>query len=219
MEQPLYNQTGESVGTVELSEKIFGAVFNADLVHQVVTSLAANLRQNIAHTKDRSEVRGGGRKPWRQKGTGRARHASIRSPIWKGGGVAFGPRKERNFSAKINKNMGKAALSMVLSSKVKDNELFVLDSLTLSAPKTKEMVALIKNFFAKALLVARTKTPSALIVLPAGAPEIVRSTNNIPRVEVLRAGDLNARVVLQKNCVLMLKDSVPVIEGRFGKKK
>jgi len=129
MPELVYNQQGEKVGQVDLPAELFGVPLNRDLVHQVVVTQMANSRQVLAHTKDRSEVRGGGAKPWRQKGTGRARHGSIRSPIWVGGGVAFGPTKERVFAKKINKKMKRQALFMVLSSKVKDKEIVLLDKI------------------------------------------------------------------------------------------
>src|SRR3989344_1515557 len=177
MKTELYNQSGELMGNVELPDKIFGVAMNEDLVRQVLEAQSANSRRVIAHTKDRSEVRGGGKKPWKQKGTGRARHASIRSPIWKGGGVTFGPTKERNFKKKINKKMARKALFMALSSKVKDKQLFVLDNIILENPKTKEMAVILKNF--SSLMGLPTgqvgNKPKTLLVLPSMEDKIKRS--------------------------------------------
>src|SRR3989338_5905457 len=128
MKYPVYNQEGKEEGTTVLPKEIFDVKMNADLVHQVFISHTANQRQNSAHTKNRGEVRGGGRKPWRQKGTGRARHGSIRSPIWKGGGVSGGPRNEKNWEKEIPKKMRRSALFMVLSEKAKNNLVLVLDT-------------------------------------------------------------------------------------------
>ena len=133
---PLWNQKGEKIGEVTLPKEVFGQKMNDNLVHQAAMTEEANRRIPIAHTKDRSEVSGGGVKPWRQKGTGRARAGSIRSPIWKGGGTTFGPRKERVFGKKMNRKMRNKALTMILSSKVDDKELKVLDKLSLKEPKT-----------------------------------------------------------------------------------
>ena len=138
MEAKIYNQSGKETGKIKLSEKVFGLTWNADLVHQVVTSMLGNKRTPIAHTKDRSEVSGTGKKPWRQKGTGRARHGSRRSPIWRTGGVAHGPRNEKDYSRKINKKMRTKALFIVLSRKFKDGEIIFVDSLEFTAPKTVE---------------------------------------------------------------------------------
>ena len=138
METQIYNQKGEAVEKMELPEEIFGLNWNADLVHQVVVSMTSNQRDNIAHTKNRGDVRGGGKKPWRQKGTGRARHGSNRSPIWRGGGVTFGPTNEKNWSKKINKKMKVKALFTVLSQKLRDGEILFVDEFKFDAPKTKE---------------------------------------------------------------------------------
>src|SRR5258706_11147552 len=138
MEFPLYNQEAQQVGTIELADGIFGLPLNQDLLYQVVTSQVSNQRQVLAHAKGRSEVRGGGKKPWQQKGTGRARHGSIRSPIWRGGGVTHGPSNERDFSKKINKKMARKALLTVLSAKARDNEIILMDEIAFSQPKTKE---------------------------------------------------------------------------------
>lgn len=140
-----YNQKGENVGEMQLSEKIFGAKINEALVHQAAVTQMANERQVLAHTKTRGEVRGGGKKPWRQKGTGRARAGSSRSPIWIGGGVTFGPTKDRNFSLKINKKMKQGALFMVLSDKLKNNNLVVVDKLEIDGFKTKIFNEILKN--------------------------------------------------------------------------
>ncbi len=121
LEATIYNQKGASAGSITLPKSVFGAKWSADLVHQVVVAMQANQRSGTAHTKDRSEVRGGGKKPWAQKGTGRARHGSSRSPIWVGGGVTFGPRTEKDYSQKINKKMANKALGVLLSKKMKDN--------------------------------------------------------------------------------------------------
>ena len=145
MKIDVYNQEGKVVGNATLPKDIFDVKENSDLVHQVAVSQMANRRQVSAHTKDRSKVRGGGKKPWRQKGTGRARVGSIRSPLWRGGGTVFGPSKERVFKKKINIKMRRKALFMALSSKAKDNLLVVIDSLILDKPKTKLMSGVLKS--------------------------------------------------------------------------
>ncbi len=142
----LYNQSAEEIGTTELPDAVFGLKWNPDLVHQVVTSYAANRRAGTAHAKTRGEVRGGGKKPWRQKGTGRARHGSIRSPIWKGGGVTHGPRKEKDYSKKINKKMARKALLTVFSAKARDGEIAVMDTMAFPEGKTKHAAAVFGLF-------------------------------------------------------------------------
>src|SRR5882724_8931234 len=137
MESIIYNVQGKETGKITLPESIFGLPWNADLVHQVVVAMQANARQNVAHTKDRGEVRGGGKKPWQQKGTGRARHGSSRSPIWKGGGVTHGPRNDKIYARKINRAARQKALLVVLSRKYRDGELTFVDSLSFDTPKAK----------------------------------------------------------------------------------
>ncbi len=129
METSIYSLEGKETGKVKLPEEIFGLTWNGDLVHQVITSMKTNARTNLAHTKDRSDVRGGGKKPWAQKGTGRARHGSSRSPIWRGGGVTHGPRNEKNYDRKVNKKMRTKALNTILSQKLRDGEIIFIDSL------------------------------------------------------------------------------------------
>ncbi len=180
---------------------------NPDLVHQVTVVQVANRRHNIAHTKNRAEVRGGGKKPWRQKGTGRARHGSIRSPLWKGGGVTFGPRNERIFAQKINKKMRRKALFMVLSAKVKDEELILLDELRLTQPKTKLMANVLK-----ALPVGKS---SCIVALPNMDEKLIRASRNITNVQPVQVKDLNALDVLSRRYILMPKESVRVLQKIF----
>ncbi len=146
MKTNIYNIEGKESGSIELPADIFDLELNNDLIHQVVVSMMSNQRAVIAHTKGRSEVSGGGKKPWKQKGTGRARHGSIRSPIWRGGGITFGPTKERNFSKKINKKAKIKALLQILSQKMRDGEILFVDQISLAEPKTKEAKNILTNF-------------------------------------------------------------------------
>ena len=139
MKTDIYNHTGKVTGSIDLPENVFGLQWNADLVHQVVVGMQSNARANTAHTKDRSEVRGGGRKPWRQKGTGQARHGSKRSPIWRGGGITFGPRAERNYDKKINKKMRSKALLVALSQKLKDGKIIFTEGFDKTSGKTADL--------------------------------------------------------------------------------
>jgi len=191
-----------------LPKEIFGLEINPDLVYQVATVLMAKRRQVIAHAKDRSEVRGGGKKPWRQKGTGRARHGSSRSPIWKGGGVTFGPSKKRVFYRDINKKMKTKAAFMVLSAKAKDNLLVVLEDLSLEKPKTKLMVEVLKKLPVKG---------SILIILPGLKRELVRAARNIPKVETMEARNINALDLLSFKYLIMPKESIKTIKETFLK--
>lgn len=137
METKVYNKEGKEVSTITLPQEVFGLPWNGDLVHQVIVSMKTAARSPLAHTKDRGEVRGGGKKPWKQKGTGRARHGSTRSPIWRGGGITFGPRNEKNYDRKVNKKMKIKALNTILSQKMRDGEVIFVESLALAEPKTK----------------------------------------------------------------------------------
>lgn len=216
MDLPLYNREGTKTGSLNVSDTVFALPENRDLVYQVATSQQSNRRQTIAHTKDRSEVRGGGRKPWRQKGTGRARHGSNRSPIWTGGGVTFGPTNERNFSKGINKASARKALSTVLSARVAQNRLVVVDSLEMKSGKTKDAVPVL-SAIAKELpeyLSRRDKHSRMLIVLPGTEDDmpIRRATGNLPYADTMRAADLNALDVLSYPYLVMTKDAVAVVE-------
>jgi len=211
----LYNQKGKKTGKLDLPEAIFNLEPNMDLIHQVYVAQQANSRIAIAHTKTRGEVRGGGKKPWKQKGTGRARHGSTRSPIWKGGGVTFGPRKDRNFSKAVNKKQKQKALFMVLSSKVKDNEIFAVESLSFGDIKTKEADKFLdlvsKDIFKK------EKRAKTLILLPKKDQEILLSFRNIPFVKVANADSINIGDLLNYKYLLVLKDAVSVIEKTYTK--
>ena len=145
MDAKVYNNKGEETSTIKLPEAVFNTKLNTDLIHQVVVAMEGNARTPVAHTKDRSEVRGGGRKPWQQKGTGRARHGSSRSPIWIGGGVTHGPRNEKDYSRKINKKMKVAALYSVLSEKMRQGEILFIDSMAMPESKTKMAKEFLKN--------------------------------------------------------------------------
>lgn len=208
MNVKVYNQEGKKIESVELPAEIFALSMNNDLVHQAVVSQMTNARQVLAHTKDRSEKRGGGRKPWRQKGTGRARHGSIRSPIWRGGGVTFGPSKERVFTKKINKKMKRQALFMALSSKVKDKEMILLDKIELAEAKTKEMIKVLNN-----LKISKT----VLVVLDKTNQKIIRAANNIPKIKTIRADSLNVVDVLSYKYLLMLQGAIEIIKQTYLK--
>lgn len=212
-----YNQSGKEAGTVDLPDSVFGLKWNADLVHQVVMSQRANQRQVVAHTKGRGEVRGGGRKPWRQKGTGRARHGSIRSPIWKGGGVTHGPSKERNFKKKINKKMAARAFATVLSAKLRDSEALILDAVSLSQPKTKEAAVVMKKLSGISGFSGVSKK-SALLLLPAHDKNLIRSFRNLPHIDTEEARNVIALDLLNHKYVIMPKGAVEILEKRFGKK-
>lgn len=207
----VYNQEGKEVEKMRLPSAIFGLKFSSDLVHQVAVSQASNQRKNIAHTKGRGEVRGGGKKPWKQKGTGRARVGSIRSPIWKGGGVIFGPTKERNFKKIIPKKMRRKALFQTLSLKAKENSLIILDKIELEKSKTKLMNQVLEKF--------PFENKSVLIVLAENDKKLILASRNIPKTETIQARDLNVLSLLSFKHVLMLKPSVKKIEEVFVKDK
>jgi len=228
MKVNVYNQNGEETGTALLPKEIFDVKMNPDLVHQVVVSQMANRRKVLAHTKNRGEVRGGGKKPWRQKGTGRARHASIRSPLWRHGGITFGPTKEKVFKKEIPKKMKRLALFMVLSGKVKNNLLILLDKLKLEQSKTKLMAQIIENLksktelpFMEAKVKKGTKSSSpikkgsVLIALSELDKNIILAVRNLPDVKTIQAKDLNCLDLLSLKYLIMPKDSVKVIRDTF----
>jgi large subunit ribosomal protein L4 len=214
MKIDVYNQKGEKTGTADLPAEIFNVKFNSDLVRQVLAVQLTNARQISAHTKGRGEVRGGGKKPWRQKGTGRARHGSIRSPLWKGGGATFGPTKERNFKLKINKKMKRQALFMVLSSKRKDDELVLVDDLKVAEPKTKLAVSIFNN------LKSGTKKnldKGMLVVLAKKDENFIRAARNISYLKTAPADSLNIVDLLSFRYLVMSKEAIGVIKEKQGR--
>jgi large subunit ribosomal protein L4 len=212
MESPIYNTEGNQTGKVQLPEQVFGVPWNNDLVSQVVVAMQANMRTPVAHTKDRSEVRGGGRKPWRQKGTGRARHGSSRSPIWRGGGVTHGPRNEKDFSKKINKKMRTQALYSVLSQKLKDGEILFLESMLLGEPKSADAKAILTNLSgADGFSVLSTKRKNvAFIALSVNDVNVKKSFSNFGNVEVDEVRNLNVVDVLSKKFLIFVEPQVAV---------
>jgi large subunit ribosomal protein L4 len=198
MEASIFSMDGKKVGSITLPEGIFGQPWRSDLVHQVTTAMQANLRQNRAHTKDRSEVSGGGKKPWKQKGTGQARHGSTRSPIWRHGGIAHGPRSDRDYSEKINRKMRIGALLSVLSRKAKDGEIILVDKLAFDAPKTATakatIIALAKGAGAGRLVTKKKNT--ALFALSAYDANAIRSFHNLGNVMTEELRNLNPVSVL-----------------------
>jgi large subunit ribosomal protein L4 len=200
------NTTGKKVGDVELADSIFGIEPHKYVLHQAVTMQLASLRQGTHKVKGRSEVRGGGRKPWKQKGTGRARQGTIRAPQWKGGGVVFGPTP-RSYGWKLPKKVRRLAIKSALSAKVAGNEIIVLDQLVLSQPKTKEFVAILKN-----LNVER----KALIVTATADEQVILSARNIPGVKVLAAEGINVLDVLAHDQLIITKGAVEKVEEVFA---
>ncbi len=206
MKADLYDISGKKSGSIEVSDAIFSREWNADLVHQAVLAQLANLRRPWAHAKGRGEVSGGGIKPWRQKGTGRARHGSIRSPIWKGGGASHGPVKTRDFGQKVNKKMARAALYSVLSKKLSTGELKFVAEIP-AAGKTKAIATALKTF-----LDAKKQIPSTLLISNSKNRMLVRSARNINRVSVLSAASLNINDVLNAKNVLVEQAAVTEIK-------
>lgn len=198
----LFNQTGSQVGEIELNDTVFGIEPNKHVLFDAVLMQQASLRQGTHAVKNRSAVRGGGRKPWRQKGTGRARQGSIRSPQWVGGGVVFGPTP-RSYSYKLPKKVRRLAIKSALSSKVLDNELVVLDNLSFDAPKTKEMKSVLANLSADR---------KALVVTGDFNESVALSARNIPGVTVVTADSVNVLDVLNHDKLLMTKDAVEKVE-------
>lgn len=202
----LYDIKGSQVGEIELNDSVFGVDINTHVMYEAVKNYLANQRQGTQSAKTRAEVRGGGRKPWRQKGTGRARQGSIRSPQWKGGGVVFAP-KPRDYSYSIPKKVKRLALKSALSSKVQDQEIIVVDSLALEQAKTKEMVKVLNN------LKANKKT---LIVIPERDEAVVRAAANIPGVKTAYVNTINVYDILNCDSFLITREAVNKVEEVYA---
>ncbi len=223
MKADTYTMQGKKSGTVELPENLFGVTWNEALMHQVVTSMLGNARTPVAHTKTRGEVRGGGKKPWQQKGTGRARHGSIRSPIWKGGGVTHGPRNDKSYSRTIPKKMRAKALFMALSRKFKDGEIVFLDTLAIDEPKTalaKKTLVTLAGALSMPKLATKTKN-TALIALADPKNSVIKSFQNMANVECKSVRELNPVSVLKYSYVIIENPdaAVAVLAHRAGAPK
>lgn len=197
----VYNMNGDETGTIDLLDSIFNVEVNEHAVHMAVVQYLANKRQGTKGTKTRAEVRGGGRKPWRQKGTGRARQGSSRSPQWTGGGVVFAP-KARDYSMKINKKQKRLALWSVLTSKVRDSKLIVMDSIELPEVKTKAMVKVCQNI----------KTENALVVLGSADKNVILSARNIPGIKTAAVNNINVYDILKYDAFVVTKEAVAQIQ-------
>lgn len=211
MKVPLYNQQAEVIGDIELNPKIFEVKSSLHLVTESVRIQQRNSRKGLSHTKTRGEVSGTGKKPWKQKGTGRARAGSTRSPIWRHGGVTFGPRSERNWELKLNKKAKSKALFMGLSDKASTGHLMVVDSITMPEAKTKAFASLLKGF------AKETKKNKFLFVVPGADKVLTKSSRNISGVNPVLATSLNIVDILKADTLLMMKDSLPIIEKTYLK--
>lgn len=222
MDTKIFSQDGKESGKVTLPETVFGVAWNPDLMHEVVVSMQGNARAGTAHTKDRSEVRGGGKKPWKQKGTGRARHGSRRSPIWVGGGVSHGPRNEKDYSRKINKNVRSKALAITLSKKFADGEMIFVDTLSLTAPKAADAKNIVNALakVSKNATLATKRVNAALIVLSNRDENVEKSFQNFGNMTVAHAKDINPVDLLTYKYVVVVdpKAALEIFETRVSKK-
>jgi large subunit ribosomal protein L4 len=207
MKIPLRDMAGKVIDEIELRDDIFGVQPNEAVMHQALVRQLANARLATAKTKTRGEVSGGGRKPWRQKGTGRARHGSIREPQWRGGGIVFGPRPGRNYRKAMPRKMRRLALRSALSVKAREEQLIVLDKLEVPTPKTKEMLNVLNGL---------TRNSSTLILLPERNSNVEKSVNNLPRVKTLRAHYLNLVDIFGHDYVIMPLAALKVVEDVLG---
>jgi large subunit ribosomal protein L4 len=205
----LYNNQGKESGSLDLNDDVFGVKSKMAVIHQVYNALMSNLREPWAHSKNKGEVRGGGKKPWRQKGTGRARHGSIRSPIWRGGGVTFGPLNTRNYKQKINKKMNKQAVRMCLSDKILESKFFAIEDLINEDGKTKSM--------AKLRLALPGSGRTTLLLVSKQDEMLKRSTRNLPKFNLQLASDVNVVDLLHNQYVFATKSAIEALENRLKK--
>jgi large subunit ribosomal protein L4 len=221
MEATIYNQSGKEAGKITLAESVFGLKWNADLVHQVVTSMESTARTNVAHAKNRGDVRGGGKKPWKQKGTGRARHGSIRSPLWVGGGVTHGPRKDENFDRKVNKKMKAKALYTILSAKYKAGHVLFVSDLDMKAIKTADaratLSAMSKVSGFKDLLAKRKN--SAFVAIPAKSKNTEKSFANFGNLKMDEIRNINPVDLMKYKYVVIAnpEKGLPQITEKLSK--
>jgi len=222
MKTKVYDHKGKEARSIDLPDTIFGLNWNADLVHQVAISMRSNARANTAHTKDRSEVRGGGRKPWRQKGTGQARHGSRRSPIWSGGGVTFGPRSERNYDKKINTKMRRKALLVALSQKLRDGQVLFIDGFDGASGKTKDMKAVFEAFAGvSGFETLNTKKHNNAFMTSTNVDDTLKNgLKNLAHVSLAQIENLNVLDVLNHRYLLIAdpEKTVEFLETKLNNK-
>ena len=209
MKTKVYNLEGKETGEMNLSEDIFGIKIKPEVVHEVFVALTNNQREPWADTKGKGEVRGGGKKPWQQKGTGRARHGSIRSPIWKGGGVTFGPLYIRNYKTKINKKIKKLATKMCLADRAQNDSFLVVEDFNFAEPKTK--------LFVKFIAALPKKFKSFLVLTPGKNDNLIRMTRNLKSIQTTRIEDVNVMDLLSHTAVIINKSGVEKLETAFSK--
>jgi len=208
MKWDIFTIKGEKNGEYDLPKYIFDVELNTDLVHQVLRAISLNRLTPVAHTKTKAEVSGGGKKNWKQKGTGRARHGSSRSPIWRKGGITFGPRNDRNYSVSINKKMKRKALFMMLSDFIISNKLYLVDDISISTPKTKDGIELLKN-------VVKSDTEKTLLVVSTKDYLVEKTFSNLQNVKVILANSLNVEDLLKYNSLIMTVPSIEVIKDTY----
>lgn len=208
MKLKIYNQTGKATGELEVSDKVFALAQNDELLHQAYKAISSGKRQVLAHTKNRGDRAGSGVKPWRQKGTGRARVGSVRTPTWRKGGVAFGPRNDRNFKKSVNDKMNIKAIAVALSGKAKDGEMFVIDKFALKEKKTKEMAKILGSFKIKG---------GVLLALSDSEKELKTISQNIKKVSVMPVSQLNVFEMLKNKNIVMSEESVKYLEDKYAK--
>ncbi len=222
MEAKVYDINAKEKSSISLPENLFGLPWNSDLVHQVATSLNSSKRKTVAHTKNRSEVRGGGKKPWQQKGTGRARHGSTRSPIWVGGGVAHGPRNEENFDRKVSKKMKAKAFYTILSRKFKDGEVLFVDSISFKEPKTKLAIGAMKKLegIKGFEMIFKKKNNSAVIALGEKNTSTEKAISNLSNMEVIESRNLHPLALLKYKYLVIENPEVSLknLPGQLTKK-
>ncbi|MFH0969005.1 MAG: 50S ribosomal protein L4 [Patescibacteria group bacterium] len=206
MKISVYNSEGKKVEDIELSPEVFGLPMNNELLHQAYIAISSNQRTVLAHTKDRGERSGSGKKPWRQKGTGNARVGSVRTPVWRKGGIVFGPTKERNFKKDINKKMMRKAILLALSEKVKSGNLVILDKLEIAAKKTKEFAKVLGNLKIKG---------SSLVGFSGKEKDLQVFSRNIKKVRNILASNLNVFDILNNKNLILSKDSIKYLEEKY----
>jgi len=215
----VYNQQAEVVGEQELTDEVFGLTVNQNLVHQAMVAQLANARSVIADTKDQSEVSGGGKKPWKQKGTGRARAGSNRSPLWSGGGVTFGPTNDRNFKQKINKKMLGKAICMIFSDRLNSQDLVIVDNLDIKDSKTKELKVVIEKLLVAANQGNSVVKPRVLLLTGPSVDSIKLAGRNLPRVQVLNSQNINVVSLLRANKFIISQPAIAQLQQRYGSKQ